>query len=41
MYLSLEAFGRRARMFRRALGRDTVAPELQELIATDQNEELF
>lgn len=39
MYLSLEAFQRRARMFRRALGRDTVAPELEELIVTDQDEE--
>jgi len=39
MYLSLEAFQRRARMFRRALGRDTVAPELEELIASDQEEE--
>jgi N-acyl amino acid synthase FeeM len=39
MYLSLEAFQRRARMFRRALGRDTVAPELEELIASDQEED--
>jgi hypothetical protein len=39
MYLSLEAFQRRARMFRRVLGRDTVAPELEELIMSDQEEE--
>lgn len=39
MYLSLEAFQRRARMFRRALGRDTVAPELEELIVSDQEED--
>ena len=39
MYLSLQAFQRRARMFRRVLGRDTVAPELEELIVTDQDEE--
>jgi hypothetical protein len=32
MYLSLETFRRRARMFRRAIGRDQVAPELMELI---------
>jgi len=38
MYLSLEAFQRRARMFRRVLGRDTVAPELEELIGSDQEE---
>lgn len=38
MYLSLEAFGRRARMFRRVLGREAVAPELHELIAADQDE---
>lgn len=39
MYLSLEAFQRRARMFRRALGRDTVAPELQDMIASELEEE--
>ena len=39
MYLSLEAFQRRARMFRRVLGRDTVAPELAELIVADSDEE--
>ncbi|MBK9714592.1 MAG: GNAT family N-acetyltransferase [Kouleothrix sp.] len=32
MYLSLETFRRRARMFRRAMGREDVAPELQELM---------
>lgn len=39
MYLSLEAFQRRARMFRRALGRDDITPELQELMLTDLSEE--
>jgi hypothetical protein len=39
MYLSLEAFQRRARMFRRVLGRDTVAPELEELIVWEREEE--
>jgi len=39
MYLSLEAFQRRARMFRRALGRDTVAPELQEMMLSEFSEE--
>lgn len=32
MYLSIETFRRRARMFRRAVDRDQVAPELRELI---------
>ena len=36
MYLSFEAFRRRARMFRRALGREQVARELQELIEDDE-----
>ena len=35
MYLSFESFQRRARMFRRALGRDTVSAELKELIEAD------
>ena len=35
MYLSFEAFQRRARMFRRALGRAEVSQELQELIESD------
>ena len=39
MYLSLEAFQRRARMFRRALGRDTIAPELEQLIVVEQDDE--
>jgi hypothetical protein len=39
MYLSLEAFQRRARMFRRALGRDTIAPELEVLIAPDMGDD--
>lgn len=39
MYLSLEAFQRRARMFRRALGRDDVAPELQDLMLSDLADE--
>lgn len=39
MYLSLEAFGRRARMFRRALGRNDVSLELQNLIVSELSEE--
>lgn len=39
MYLSLEAFGRRARMFRRLLGRPELAPELRELISADPAED--
>lgn len=39
MYLSLEAFGRRARMFRRALGRAEVSPQLQAMIAVEPAEE--
>ena len=39
MYLSLEAFGRRARMFRRLLGRPELAPELRELMSVDPAEE--
>ena len=35
MYLSFESFQRRARMFRRALGRDSVSAELKELIEAD------
>jgi N-acyl amino acid synthase FeeM len=35
MYLSFESFRRRARMFRRALGRDTLSPELKDLIEAD------
>jgi hypothetical protein len=35
MYLSFESFRRRARMFRRALGRESIAPELQELIEAE------
>lgn len=38
MYLSLETFRRRARMFRRVIGRDQVAPELMELIEDDEVE---
>jgi hypothetical protein len=40
MYLSLESFRRRARMFRRAIGRDQVAPELRELIDDDDEVEI-
>jgi hypothetical protein len=40
MYLSLESFRRRARMFRRAIGRDQVAPELMELIDDDEEVEV-
>ena len=39
MFLSLEAFQRRARMFRRVVGRDDVAAELQELIVADRSED--
>jgi len=38
MYLSFEAFQRRAKMFRRAMGRAEVSQELQELIEADQPE---
>jgi len=36
MYLSFEAFQRRAKMFRRALGRAEVSRELQELIEAEE-----
>ena len=38
MYLSLEAFQRRARMFRRALGRAEVAPQLEQMIVEASDE---
>jgi hypothetical protein len=40
MYLSLESFRRRARMFRRAIGRDEVAPELVDLIDDEDEVEV-
>jgi hypothetical protein len=40
MYLSLESFRRRARMFRRAIGRDDVATELQDLMEDEDEVEI-